>query len=349
MCTIAAYIGTERAAPILIDMMRKLEGLDSGFYTGIATMHNGKIYCAKVAGDLERLLAATDAASLPGTIGFIHSRTPAKVKSDFAGVAHPFTAERDGEIREALIMNGCDGFFKGKADVPAIVRSLEQKGYEFKSTHPTVGITLKGDGNFVHGTDVRCQLTSSKIAEGMDAAFALQEAVSQIPSESVALLLSDSEPDAVCFARQVMSMNLAFCEHGAYMSTASLAFPDDAGSPTLLPSMSYGKVFKNRFECAPIVDPGATVAPITPQVTAAAYRHIESRLQTPTPFTELGWEEVLAELYPDADCTQRATVAYQAVSELERQGRLKMETRYVEGQTSELKAPVFLLSLRDKD
>ena len=77
MCTIAGYNGTKPAAPILIDMMRKLEGLDSGFYTGIATIHEGKIYHAKVAGDLDRLLETTDAANLPGTIGFIHSRTPA--------------------------------------------------------------------------------------------------------------------------------------------------------------------------------------------------------------------------------------------------------------------------------
>ena len=347
MCTIAAYNGTRPAAPILIDMMGRLEGLDSGFYTGIATIHEGKIHYRKVTGDLSRLLETTDAASLPGNIGFIHSRTPANVKSDFVGVGHPFTAEQDGVVREALIMNGCDGFFKGKADVPAIVRRLEAQGYEFKSSHPTVGVTLKGDGGFVHGTDVRCQLTSSKIAGGMDAAFALQEAVSQVPSESVALLLSDSAPDAICFARQVMSMNVAFCDHGAYMSTASLAFPEDAGSPTLLPAMSYGKVYKDGFECAPIVDPGATVAPITPQVMAAAYKYIESKLQTPTIFTEIGWADVLAPLYPQADCTQRGTVAYQVVSELWRQGRLKMETYYIEGQTSELKAPKFLLSLKD--
>ena len=347
MCTIAAYNGTRPAAPILIDMMSRLEGLDSGFYTGIATIYEGKIYCRKVVGDLEHLLKTTDAADLPGTIGFIHSRTPANIKSDFVGVGHPFTAEQDGVIHEALIMNGCDGFFKGKADVPAIVRELEQLGYELKSSHPTVGVTRKGDGGFVHGTDVRCQLASSKIAGGMDASFALQEAVSQVPSESVALMLSDSAPDAICFARQVMSMNVAFCDHGAYMSTASLAFPDDAGNPTLLPAMTYGKVYRHRLECAPIVDPGATVAPITPQVMAAAYKYIESKLQTPTVFTEIGWADVLAPLYPAADCTQRGTVAYQVVSELYRQGRLRMKTEYIEGQTDKLRAPKFKLWLEE--
>ena len=345
MCTIAGYNGSKRAAPILIDMMRKMVGLDSGFYTGIATFHEGRIYCAKVTGDLEHLLSTTDAAALPGTMGFIHSRTPANVKSDFVEVGHPFTAELNGEIHTALIMNGCNGFFEGKVDIASIVRSLEEKGYTIKSKHPTVGVTLMPDGTRVHGTDVRCQLTSSKIAEGASAPYAMQEALSEMPSESVGLLLSVTEPDAICFTRQVMSMHVAFCDHGAYMATAPLAIPGDAGNYTLLPTMSYGRIFSNRFEAAPIVHPGATVAPITPQVMAKAYEYIEQKLKEPMPFVRIGWADVLKDLYPEADCTQRGTVAYQVISELYRQGRLRMETRYQEGQTEHLRAPVFYLSL----
>ena len=35
MCNIAGYIGTKQAAPIIIEMLRKQEPWDSGFYTGI--------------------------------------------------------------------------------------------------------------------------------------------------------------------------------------------------------------------------------------------------------------------------------------------------------------------------
>ena len=69
MCNIAGYVGSRPAAPILLDMIRNQEGLDGGFYTGIATIHEGRIYYAKLTGDLDRLLALTDAASLPGTVG----------------------------------------------------------------------------------------------------------------------------------------------------------------------------------------------------------------------------------------------------------------------------------------
>ena len=349
MCTIAAYIGTERAAPILIDMMRKLEGLDSGFYTGIATMHNGRIYHAKVAGDLERLLAATDAASLPGTIGFIHSRTPSKEKSDFAGVAHPFTAEREGSTQTALILNGAGGIFGEtiRAKIPHAAQTVLSQGYTLKSAHPAVGNVTMPDGSKVHSNDVRCQMIDRRISEGEDAAFALQEVFTDIPAEAVCLLLSLSEPDAVCFARLNFPMHLTFGNNCAYMSTAPLAFPENAGDYLLLPTMSYGKVFKNRFEAAKFLSPPATVAPITPKIAALAYEYMENRLRITTTFNDTGLSEYLKPLYPPADTDQWATVRYQAVSELERQGRVQTETRYIEGQTENLRAPVFYLTLRE--
>ena len=68
MCNIAGYVGERSAAPILIEMMRREEGFDAGFYTGIATIHEGKIHYRKITGDLDTLLKNTDAASLPGNI-----------------------------------------------------------------------------------------------------------------------------------------------------------------------------------------------------------------------------------------------------------------------------------------
>lgn len=347
MCTIAGYNGTKPAAPILIEMMRKLEGLDSGFYTGIATIYEGKIYYAKVAGDLEQLLKSTDAAALPGNIGFIHSRTPGpKELGDFVGVAHPFTTEKDGQVRTALIMNGCGGIFKNTFDVSGIAQRMLKQGYTLKSWHPTVGNTPLPSGGFVHGTDVRCQLTDSKIVAGVDMAEALQETFTEMPCEAVGLALSVTDPEAIAFARLVMPMHVALADHGAYMATGSLAFPEDAGAYTLLPPMSYGKVWQDGFQARKFKKQLATVAPITPQVMSEAYRYLEEALREPKAFPETGVGEFLRELYPEADCTQRHTVAYQVVSEFDRQGRLEVQTRYIPGKTEELKAPKFYLSLK---
>ncbi len=349
MCTVAGYNGTKQAAPILIDMMRKLEGMDSGYYTGIATFHKGKIYTAKVVGDLEELLSKTDALTLPGTMGIIHSRTPSSklpAEGGIVGWAHPFTTERGGAVQTALVMNGCGGIFKGTFSVSEIAERLMAQGYEMKSYHKEAGNTRLSDGGYCHSTDVRCQLADSKIGAGMDAAEALQEVFTEMPGESVGLLLNVTEPNAISFARVVMPMHVGFAEDGVYMATAPLAFIDQTGDYTLLPAMSYGKVFRGGFEVKPFKNPPATVAPITPEVMHTAYEKMLEVLKEPTPFVKTGLSKALAELYPKADCTQRGTVGYQVITELYRQGRLKVETRYIPGQREGLKAPIFYLSIK---
>ena len=73
MCNIGGYIGSEAAAPILLDMMEKQEGLAGGYYSGIATIADGRLHFAKVVGDFAKLRRETDAERLPGTIGIAHS------------------------------------------------------------------------------------------------------------------------------------------------------------------------------------------------------------------------------------------------------------------------------------
>ena len=106
MCNIAGYVGDKPAVPILVEMLKKQEGLGCGFYTGIVTIHQGKIHCVKAVGDLQHLLAVTNAASLPGTVGFAYSCTQNEEW------AHPFLCEREGEIFSAYISNGTVGCFK---------------------------------------------------------------------------------------------------------------------------------------------------------------------------------------------------------------------------------------------
>ena len=70
MCGIVGYIGRRRAAPILIDGLKKLEyrGYDSA---GIAVLSGGKMAIVKRRG---RVAALEKALELPGTIGIGHTR-----------------------------------------------------------------------------------------------------------------------------------------------------------------------------------------------------------------------------------------------------------------------------------
>ena len=102
MCVIAGYSGNRRAAPLLIEMMKKIEYVDGGYATGIATVHEGKIYYAKSIGDVEMLLRTTDAMDLPGTVGIIHSRP----NGEFFTVTHPYF---DADMSIAMVENGGTG------------------------------------------------------------------------------------------------------------------------------------------------------------------------------------------------------------------------------------------------
>src|SRR5690554_4670985 len=106
MCNIAGYVGYRRAAPILIEMMKKQEGFGGGYYTGIATLHENKLYYAKVVGGVSELLKNTDAENLPGTIGIMHSRSNSGGDREWA---HPFIS---CDEKMAYIANGSVGFFK---------------------------------------------------------------------------------------------------------------------------------------------------------------------------------------------------------------------------------------------
>ena len=44
MCVWSAYAGKKQAAPIMLEAINKTEGFWAGFYTGLATCHEGKLF-----------------------------------------------------------------------------------------------------------------------------------------------------------------------------------------------------------------------------------------------------------------------------------------------------------------
>lgn len=345
MCNIAGYVGTKPAAPILIDMMRQQEGLDAGLYTGIATIHEGKIYCAKVAGPLEHLLSDTDAAMLPGTIGIIHSRTPGR-RDNTREWSHPFTCEKDGEIKTAFALNGTIGCCKKqREDYIPFAEELIAAGYELKSSIPSDGhfMTLS-NGSRVHPSDVLAQLISRRILNGMNTVDALEESYCQMPKEIVGLLLSVTEPDAISWGRMNFPMHLGYADDGAYLATAPQCFPDEVGEPILLPIMSSGLIYKESFTCRPFKKHPFTVAPFSARVRAEAYEACCTALREgKKTVPDLGM--ICEPLFDKADSTQRGAALYGVLYEIHKQGKLKVEVGYKPGVTEELQAPVYYMTL----
>ena len=339
MCNIAGYIGERRAAPILIEMLRAQEGLNAGFYTGIATMHEGKIHYRKIVGNLTDLLATTDAADLPGHIGIIHSRTPGIAPVEGVEYGHPFVTERDGEIKAAMVLNGYAGCFKPRvAERVQITQELLARGAKIRSHCKGKANLNLPDGTCVHGSDVFCQLADVYVQQGTDPAAAAARAFCEFPTEAVALMLSLAKQNAITFARLNFPMHVAFCDHGAYLATTPQAMPGDAGDYHLLPLLSAGYIYENGFESHPFPTKPATVAPLTPSRRARIYKIICDKLhegaQTVTTLAE-----AIRPVFDGYDCGQVGASIYQVLDELERDGKLHRAQRFVKGQHDGLLAP----------
>ena len=347
MCNIAGYVGTRAAAPILIEMMRKQEGLDAGFYTGIATIHEGKIYCAKVVGTVDDLISNTDALNLPGTIGIIHSRTPGGKNQCNEEWAHPFTTIRDGEIETAYIANGCIRFFNPWLEKRiAIAESLHNDGYEIKAKvySPTSSYKLS-NGMTMHGSDVMCQLITRNIDHGVNAVDAMANAFCENPGEIVGLLLSKTEPDGIAWARMNFPMHVNFVEHGAYLATTPMAFPEDAGEPQLLHPFSSGMIYKDHLTIKPFKNPPAEIWPMDSILFHKMYEVIYAELKKEggTTVPELG--KLITPMFGEGKLAPIGAVIYRILYDINRIEPLKFETKYKPGQTENLKAPVFYMSL----
>ncbi len=345
MCNIAGYVGTRPAAPILIEMLRKQEGLNAGFYTGMATVCDGKIYYRKLVGDLQNLLDNTDVASLPGTVGFIHGRTPGDGDKEWG---HPFVGERNGEIVTAYTLNGSAGCFKDNSLNVKIAEMLLEKGYHFRSRtfeklqKETVPPLF--DGSAVHASEIMSNLILHKLNQGMETAAAMEEAMCEYPKEVVGLLLTVEHPDRIAFSRFNMPMNVGFAEHGAYLASAALCFPEDAGYPLPIPAGSVGYVYKDHYEARPYKKLPGTIAPITARVRKEGYDTVVAALQEGNQTVPM-LAKAVGPLYDPADCVQKAMLVYDILYSLQRDGKLKIDTVRIPGVTPDLTAPEFRLSL----
>lgn len=345
MCTIAGYIGTKQAAPILIDMLLREEGFAAGYYSGIATIHKGKIYYAKLTGDTNRLVQLTNAANFPGTVGIIHGRTKSGGGDEWA---HPFVGERNSEPYMAYVANGSAGYFKsGRMEtIMPIIDDLLSQGYTMHSKEyfPESEYPILSDGTSVHSSDATAQLIMQYIDNGSELSKACEKALTDIPSEDVGIAISLSCPDRIAFARVNRPMMVSFCSHGAYMGSTAMSFPEDAGTPVALPEMTSGYVYSGGFEVHPFEKPVCTVAPITESLRNKVFGLVVDQLsKEKTSFPDI--RSIVKRQFDlkKYNAPQHDLLAYEICRSLKNDGLLKMETIRVPGVTDDIDAPQFMM------
>ena len=140
MCGIVGVIGSNPAAPILVDALRRLEyrGYDSA---GIATLVNGHIERRRASGKLANLAHALDERPLSGTTGIGHTRW-ATHGAPTEGNAHPH-----GTSRVAVVHNG---IIENHAELRA---ELEREGQEFSTETDTETVAQLVDLHLKRGME----------------------------------------------------------------------------------------------------------------------------------------------------------------------------------------------------
>ena len=127
MCGIVGYTGYQKAAPILLEGLKKLEyrGYDSA---GIAVLDDNRITVSKVTGRIANLCEKTsDGKNCPGTAGIGHTRWATHGAPTDTN-AHPHMSN-DGKF--AVVHNGII------ENYIALREELTEKGYRFESQTDT--------------------------------------------------------------------------------------------------------------------------------------------------------------------------------------------------------------------
>ena len=348
MCNIAGYVGTKQAAPILMDMILKQEGLAGGYYTGISTIHEGKLYYARITGDMQRLEESCRVSQLPGTVGLLHSRSKSGGDDRWA---HPFIgADPDGRERTAYVANGAVGCFKDeKPRQDAIARELDAQGYHYTSRlHiDTPRYQSLADGCKVHISDVMCQLILRHMHAGLAPDQAMAQGFCDMPSEIVGLMLALDDPNCIFYSAFNMPMTLGMADHGTYLASAAIAMPDDARYVQQLPTNASGRVYAAHYEITPMPAPPLPVPPIDAHLLHRAYQVVADAL-TAGKKTRKQLHQLVLPLFDGAPCVPSSRALYEVLYALKREGRLVIETQRVPGALDHLTAPEFVLSLRDK-
>ncbi|MBW2976441.1 glutamine--fructose-6-phosphate transaminase (isomerizing) [Candidatus Woesearchaeota archaeon] len=171
MCGIIGYIGNRKAAPILIEALKKLEyrGYDSA---GISTIDNESIIVEKDIGKIHEIESRINFNEINGSIGISHCRwaTHGNVTKENA---HPHT-DCKGEI--TIVHNGIIENFSELKEM------LLEKGHKFNSLTDTEVIAHLIEDSY-NGS---IELATAKALERIEGSYALGVICSKEPDKLIA-------------------------------------------------------------------------------------------------------------------------------------------------------------------
>jgi glucosamine--fructose-6-phosphate aminotransferase (isomerizing) len=173
MCGIVGYVGPRRAAPILLDGLRRLEyrGYDSA---GLALIGPKGIEIVRAVGKLENLTRVSERADLAGTCGIGHTRWATHGRPSEPN-AHPHRVGAVAVVHNGIIENHLE-----------LKRELEASGAVFSSDTDT---------------EIVAHLVDRALAKNKSLFLAVRAALSRVRGAYALAIVSESEPDTIVVAK----------------------------------------------------------------------------------------------------------------------------------------------------
>ena len=339
MCNTAAYVGSQPAAPILLDLIEAEEGLWGGHYTGLATIHEGRLYYDKVIGDAAHLRETTAAENFPGTIGIIHSRTPSGGDVEWG---QPFV---DTDEALAYLAQGSMGYWDGKTDTELMTRLLVEAGHTFRSRSETpIGVyPPQPDGTWTHTSEVMAHWIAVHLAETGDPEQAIRKAFTDWPGEIMGLYITLSHPDTLYGARCNQPICVGRDNTGTYLAGSPMAFPRDFAWQTWVPPWSVIAVTADSLRLTPLFPPDEALADDIDR--GQAREAILQQLADGEARTAPELCGPVSALSLREDRIVSCDPLYQVLTDLENEGVISHEVARVEGSAEGLTAPQFRFRL----
>ncbi len=325
MCNISSYIGNKNASPILIEMMKNQEGFAGGYYTGISTIYNGKIYCAKVLGGVNELLKNTNAINFPGNIGFIHSRSKSGGDESFA---QPFLSNDENL---SVCLNGKQGEFKKVDNYDNFSRLALSIGAKYQTMRPyKVGsYPLLDNGCSMHTSEAVCHLTSY-FNKNFKTSEALKEALEIYPAEFIALALNAKEDNFISFANYNMPMSVYKTKDEVFLSSFSICMPSNREFiiKETLPPSSYGEIYIDKTNVNYFKSP-LPIEPITNELKLKAEEFILNLIKN-TPLRVWDIAKKTETLFKNG-VNQSFKLSYEVLNKLYSDNKVEIIKRIVDG------------------
>lgn len=220
MCGIVAYLGSQNAAPELVESLRRLEyrGYDSA---GIATVHEAKLEVRRAVGKLHHLQRSLSAQPLPGTIGIGHTRWATHGKPSEAN-AHPHVADDIALIHNGIIENYLP-----------LKELLLAEGVSFRS---------ETDTEIVAHLVARARRTTP------DLLTAVREALSQVEGAYAVAVLNAADAREIIVAKQASPLVLGLSDEGCFAGSDIPALLPFTNAMTFLEDGDMARLSDTGFE-----------------------------------------------------------------------------------------------------